>query len=262
MTTHTKEDERFFFNLNVFDEGFVEKEPELEEVPPPPPPPPTFTEEDLASAREEGFKEGHAQALEEAKKSQEHETSKILEKIAHDTGILFTEEHKREERYEYESVQLALSIFKKLFPLYQEHFGFAELKDTLSQTLRKQSGQKDILIRISPDFLEPINKHLQDLKNKDPALNFIVNADESLSSGAYTLSWKDGGAVKNTEALAEEIKSLMQRVLAPNDSTGHDRSIDNEPDYAHNEHIGKLVQKDEDDKNNDTAQKTDEVEKL
>ncbi len=203
---------KFFFDINIFDE----KEEPVE------PPPPMFTEAELEAVRKKAFAEGHAQATHEQQDSRGQHTARLLEKISQDTSVLFAAESTREKTYEYESVRLCLAAFQKAFPLYVEKFGIEDLKRTLESILQRQEGQKQINIHVAPDAVEAIQQHVGKLKASGLDLHFSVQGDEALAAGGSRLSWSDGGAVRNPDALANEIENALKDLLAGAASKVHD----------------------------------------
>ena len=204
MTKHAVQgNDKFFFDLNIFDE----KEEPTE------PPPPMFTEAEIELARQKAYAEGHAQASKESQESRDQYIAKSLEKLSQDTSVLFAAESAREKTYEYEAVRLCLAVFQRAFPLYQEKFGHEDLKRTLEAILARQEGQKQIVVHVTPDTVEGINQHLAKLKSAGLDLNYSVQGDEALSPGASRLSWSDGG-VRNPDSLAQEIEATLKELLA------------------------------------------------
>src|SRR5262249_32180574 len=124
--THEK-NKKYFFNNNIFDEDHVEE-----------PPAPVFSEQELEAAKLKSIVEGKQQGLQEAESSQLKHTAQILDKIQKQLAELSAAESLREKIFEQESMQLCLSIFEKLFPLYNELAGFEELKHALTEILKKQ----------------------------------------------------------------------------------------------------------------------------
>ncbi len=205
MTKPAFEDKpKFFFDLNIFDE---KEEPDE-------PPPPMFTEAELEAARKKAFAEGHVQGTKEQQDAREQFIVRVLEKISQDTSVLFAAESTREKTYEYESVRLCLATFQKAFPLYIEKFGTEDLKRTLESILQRQEGQKQIVIHVTPDTVDGIQQHVAKLKASGLDLHFSVQGDEALPAGGSRLSWSDGGAVRNPQALAQEIEQALKELLA------------------------------------------------
>lgn len=201
--------EKFYFNVNIFDEQEEPTEP----------PPPMFSEGELGSARQQAFAQGKQEGVKEMEESLAKHTAKILEKISQDIQILFAAETEREKRYEREAVTLSLAIFHRLFPVYQEKFGFEELKGELETVLRKQEGQKQIIVHVAPAAVDGLKAHIANAKSN---VNFIFEGDETMAIGACRLNWTDGGAVRDSEAMAAQIETAIKDLLAVKDVKGHD----------------------------------------
>ncbi|MCB1562872.1 MAG: hypothetical protein KDJ75_04790 [Alphaproteobacteria bacterium] len=215
-----KNGEKFLFNVHCFDEDFV-KEVE-EEIPPPP----MFSQEELEAARHAAFTKGHAQALEEAKASRGQHLATVLETLSNDLAHLCSQEERREKLYEQEAVSLSLAIFSKLFPLYQEHYGFNELAETIKTVLSRHEGQKDITVYVHPDLVQGVEAFLTKIQRQDSGLSLCVTGDESLGPGATKIAWADGGAVRDSESMAGQIETLIKQALAARGAKVHDRQED------------------------------------
>lgn len=218
---NSKKEEKFFFNVNNFDDP--EDNNGEEELPPP-----VFSEEDLKAAKQKAFQDGRQEGTTETRQNQEANIKKTLEKISADLALLLQAEHKREKIYEHEVIETAIQIFQKLFPAYNKKHGFEELKEAIATTLKKQEGQTQITISVSPETVDGIKDQLSQIESTETSNKLIVKSDDSLAQGACALSWADGGAVRDPAALAEEIQSLLQQPLAGTPTKGHDGNIEQE----------------------------------
>ncbi|MGB4057013.1 MAG: FliH/SctL family protein [Alphaproteobacteria bacterium] len=203
--------QKYFFNANIFDDDHVEE-----------PAAPVFTEEELAAARQKSMAEGKTAGLKEAEASQLKQTSLVLEKIQKQLTEISAAEAMREKVFEAETVRLTLSIFEQIFPLYNAHAGFAELKENLSEILKKQEGQSHLSITVTPDVAPRIEEHLNSLKNAGIELRFSVKGDPALLEGACRMAWSEGGALLDRQKLADDVRAAVQQVLAKKALTGHD----------------------------------------
>jgi flagellar assembly protein FliH len=187
-----------------------------------PPPPPTFSESELEQAKKQSFEQGRQQGLKESANSRDQQIAAIMGVISHHLIDMFAQERKREKIYEAEAVRLSLKIFETLFPLYHKALGFEELKAVIEQVLEKQEGQKQIHIHVHTDISEGVEAHIETLKRKGFDLNVAVIADETIAPNGCRMSWADGGAVKDTQSLADEIMAVLQQTLAASGAKGHD----------------------------------------
>ncbi len=210
-----KKDEKFYFTNNVFDEGYVD-EAELEDLPP------VFTEGELEQAKKKAFENGKAQGIEETTNSQKQQVAQALHTISQNMTMLTDQEAQREVRFEQESIGLCLSLFKKLYPLYEEKYGLEELNQLLSTTLKSAQNQRDISIHVTPDAVEGVQKTLTALSQKGLGISFMVHGDEHIGQHACKMNWTDGGAIIDRGRLATEIESAVQQMLAGDDTNSHD----------------------------------------
>ncbi len=211
--------EKYFFTENIFDEGYVEEAL-----------PPTFNEQELEAAKQKSIAEGRQLGLKEAEGSQLKVTSQILAQIQKQLVEMSAAEGLREKLFEQEVLKLSLAIFERLFPLYNQHAGFEELKETLSAIMKKQEGQSHIAVVVTPDVVSSIEAHLNKLKESGFELKFTVKGDETLPPGTCRLAWNDGGAIRNPQMLADEIRTSIEQVLAKKASKGHDRDKGTNPE--------------------------------
>ncbi len=215
--------EKFFFDQNIFDEdGNIEAEILEEEEPPLP----VFSEAELEAAKKAAFDKGHAQAKQEEKDSRAQHLAIVLETLSKDMSTLFVQEQKREKLYEREAVQLTVSMFEKLFPYYAEKHGFEELSGALEGVLRGHGGKQVIQIRVNPAFSEGVTAFLQKLQTQNPDIRFTIQDDDTLQDHACKLAWEDGGALHDTQAMAEEVLSILKDGLAGGAATVHDKSME------------------------------------
>lgn len=211
--------QKFFFDLHNFDDDQEPEEGLQEEDLPPPPP--TFSEAELADAQKTAFENGRQQGYEDAQQSIEKLSQEALERIAAEFSTLFEAENVREQRYEEEAVRLTQAIFKKLYPVYEQTAGLEELSENIRTILAQNKDQKSIVIRVHPDLQAGVADRLQKLSSEIP---HKVEADDTLAAGACRLSWEDGGAVRDTSALAEKIAENITQVLAARSADGHDNN--------------------------------------
>lgn len=202
---------KYFFNQNIFDENHVEE-----------PLPPAFSEKEMEAAKLKGIVEGKNQGLKEAENSQLKLTSQILDKIQKQLVQFSAAESLREQMFEREILQLCLAVFERLFPVYSQHAGFVEMKTAITDIMKQQEGQNHVVISVTPDVAGAIETHLNGLKDSGLDLKFSVKGDETLALGACRLAWSDGGALRDPQRLADEIRASVEQVLAKNTPKGHD----------------------------------------
>ena len=214
--------EKYLFNNNIFDEPNIEEEEELI------PPTPTFSEEELETVRqttyEKAYELGKQDGIKERTESIENTVSQTLKKIEQSASLLFTAETEREKLYEVEAVNLCLAIFEKLLPEYMGRKGQDELKTVLTNILEKQENPS-IQVDVHPSTHSDISQYLTTLQLQNgvkPRFDIVEN--DTVGTNDCRLSWKNGGAVRNAEALSDEIRTIMQQALAGTQTNVHDNN--------------------------------------
>lgn len=215
-----KPEEKFLFNLNMFDTGETVQEANAQETEPPPI---VYSESELEAAQAKAFADGRRQAMEEEATSRTRHLAVVMAAIAKDTTALFAQEHLREKLYEREAVDLTLKIFEKLFPAFSRTHGYEELRTFIGNVLEQHGGRKKISIHVEPDLVDGVEKFMEPLSLRYEGLRFSVIADHEISPGSCKIRWEDGGAVRDNHAIAEEIHRILQESLAAGDAKGHDK---------------------------------------
>lgn len=207
----TKPAKKFLFDLNDFDDRRKEEEPEE----PPPPPPPVFSEEELERTRREAHQQGRREASIEAEASREKKIADLLQAISREFSTLFAAEDLRNAQYEAESVRLALAAIEKLLPAMTQKYGLAEIQRTISEVLENQREQAVIKLEVNPDYVESIHDYVQRLMKQGNMPGLCqVSGNQALGVGDCRLSWEQGGAIRDSQAIAEDIQRHMQVILA------------------------------------------------
>lgn len=200
---------KFLFDINNFDD---KKEPEeiVEYIPPPP----TFSEAELAAAKQIAFDQGNRQGHAEAQESFEKQTADMLGIIRDHLRILFDEEDRRANQFEKEAVQLAYTIFAKAFPAMNEKQGLDEVRRAIENVLETVHEQPEIIIEVPPAYVDAIQSHIDGLLRRDGGPRCVIRANDGLSAGSCRLAWVNGTASRNGMQLAEQIHHKIEQVLA------------------------------------------------
>jgi flagellar assembly protein FliH len=222
MTTGdvAKPEKKYFFNAHVFDKNGVD----LVELAArnAAPPPPVFSEAEMERARKQAFAEGQLAAERAYMASHEQRMATLLEMLQKNLGQFFTNESLRETLYEREAVNLTMHVFEQLFPATKAAFGFEELKAGLEKTITAYNGKGVIRIFVHSEMLAGVSAFIEKLGQNAPELRLSVAAEDTLDPMASRISWENGGCLRDTQTMAQEIRSLLQESLAAYAPKGHD----------------------------------------
>jgi flagellar assembly protein FliH len=204
-----KKPHKFMFDLNIFDEDYIEEPEEPEE-----PPPPTFSEEELEAAKKEAYDRGRQDARREEKESREQFIAAQLEVVASTLPQIFKEEDLREKRYEEEVLQLAGNILKKLFPVFNERHGLEEVLDVIGKIVNSQENQSKVKIEVAEDIASDLHKHLEKVLTDQGRERTEIIPVQDIGPGSCRVSWKDGGAVRDAITISQKIEESLVQLLA------------------------------------------------
>lgn len=188
-------------------------EPEIEEEPEPPPP--TFTEEDLAIARDAAFAEGHESGLAEAAESIEQQIAQALGSITAQMDGVFRKQEDCNDVNARNAARIAMSVIRKILPAACEKHAFDEVARVVEEVVGHILDEPRIIVRLAANLVEPVRERLEAVAQ---AHGFegrvVVQADPRLSPGDCRVEWTDGGAERDQARLLEDIDAAAERALA------------------------------------------------
>lgn len=204
-------EKKFYFDVNIFD---APPEEEAVDHLPPPPPPPSFSEDELAAAKDIAFEQGRQQGQREQREARETDIAQTLDIIAENFSRLFAAEAMRENIFEKEAPRLAVTMLDLLFPVLNDKLGHEEVHKIIEQTLSAHRKTKEIKISIPSGMKGEIEALISRIRSTEheEAL-WRVSEDPSLSPGDCSLEWSDGGAVRDSLRTARDIRRNIEAVL-------------------------------------------------
>ena len=179
-----------------------------EDAPPAEPPPPPITQamldEAVAAAREDGLREGRAEAA-EAREAARHAMQATLINQLRDA-----EAHLR-GAVETAGSQLAALVLATLdagFPALRARHGAAELSRFTRDIVGLLAQEPRIVIRIHPDMQAALDEVLATLE-PERRETILVEARDSLPLGDARIAWRHGMAVRDTEAMRQRLAETL-----------------------------------------------------
>ena len=200
---------RYMFDRHFFD--MAEKVPEEEEIDIPPPPP-TFSEEELAGevekAKSSAFAQGKQEAAKEALGSLEREAKNALDVLSKQLADLMKAEQDRDRQFQEDVLKLTHIIIQKLFPALSATQGLDDIESFVGKILAKQDKKAEMNVRVPVRIVDEMTRRINE--NPDLADYLVyVKGDPSLGAGDCRIEWKDGGAIRDGEALYQSIVDLL-----------------------------------------------------
>ncbi len=197
-----EKERKFLFDMNVFDAP--PKEESIEDLPPPPP---TFSEDELAAAKDMAFEQGRQQGQKEQVESREQYVATSLEQIARNFSQLFAAETMREIVFEKEALRLTTAALDLLFPILNEKLGREEVHKIIEKVLTSHRKTKEIVVQVPSGMKGEIETLIRRLHDEDQeSVAWRVTENPDMAAGNCILEWSDGGAVRDSVRAAADIR--------------------------------------------------------
>lgn len=198
---------KYLFDLHNFDSG-IDFDPDN-------PPAPTFSEDELATARAEGMAEGIKKGLADAQVSRDQQIAALLTRMGTDVQKLITAETTRNQRFEQELIALVQSLYQKTFPILNSEYSSAQIAGTISSVLASLDDASLVAIEIAPQDMEDLSDRLKPMLTQHMGQVSIIPQTD-VEAGSFRMKWKDGGAVRDVQALATQLSDALARALTDN----------------------------------------------
>lgn len=196
---------KYLFDLHNFDSG-IGFDPEN-------PPVPTFSEEELAAARAAGFADGVKKGLADAQASRDQQMLDLTRRITTDLQVLMSGEQVRNTRFETELLSLVQALYQKTFPILNAEYGLPQMVATIQATLSSLKETSMVVIEIAPQDMEDLTDHLKSMMAQHVG-QITILPQSDIEAGSFRIKWKDGGAVRNPQELAEKLSTAITATLA------------------------------------------------
>ena len=187
---------------------------EEEIVEPEAPPPPTFSEAELAQAREEGRQAGRDEATQDMASAIEQRTAQTLETISAQIAQIFDQYELDKEQHSRDAVAVAEVIVRKLFPALNMDKALAEIEHMIIEAMKRTSGSPMLMVRVSEDMQAEVDARAQELaalRGREGTVSVVGDAD--VAPGDARVEWDGGGMVRDTGLVWREIDDIIERNL-------------------------------------------------
>lgn len=181
------------------------------------PPPPTFSQEEMAAAREEGFREGHAAGHAEMARGIEQAAADALAVI----GAQLAQMNVRFEDIRASAiasgVEVVAATVRKLIPALAKRNGLAEIEHLVRDSLHSLYDEPRVVIRAHDSVIEALQDRIDGMAAASGFMGKVVLfGDEQFSETDCRVEWADGGAERNLGELWRRIDAAIERVTDGN----------------------------------------------
>jgi len=189
-------------------------EPEVVSVEPEVPPPPTFSEDELAAARQQAYADGLADGTRsgqaEAMAGQTQQLNEVLARLDVQLNQLLKVQLDNRAEVIDRSVQVALTITRKLVPSFAARHGLSEIEGLVRQCMAQLNAEPRLVIRTHDSLLDEVTAKVQamaEAQGFEGKLVFI--GDEQMGPGDCRLEWADGGAERDEARIWADVDRVV-----------------------------------------------------
>lgn len=183
-------------------------------------PPPTttrksFTAAEIDAARAAAEKAGHAAGRAAAIKEIEARAATVLNVLVDGLAGALEQIHARHAAEGRETLAVATTMLRRLFPALSERHEYAELEAMLSDALRQLSTEPRIVVRVPDAIVDAIKPRIdRAVERAGFPGRVILLGDPAMSDAQSRIEWADGGVERDTARVWAEFDAILQRHLA------------------------------------------------
>ncbi len=193
---------KFMFDVNDFDKKVVEE------------PPPSFSEAQLAAARDQGFDAGKAAGLIEAETRQEEAIAAATDKIAQAAEALLAAEARRETQNAVDLLRLTLQAIRKTMPQLAQKHALVEIEGLIHETLDMRRDEPRLAVMVAAEHLDALRARLDAMATaRGYNGKMIVIADDALAGTDCRVEWADGGVERVYQRLQAQIEAEFDKTV-------------------------------------------------
>ncbi|CAN0517379.1 unnamed protein product, partial [Laminaria digitata] len=197
------------FDLSTPLEAELEEETVAEE-----PPPPTFSEEEIALARAEGFDEGRTAGIAEMQTSLDTRIAELVGVMIEQLQQLDAAQTAAAREASLRLMGLASTIVKKVVPPIVCETAQESVEEVIRECLPKLLDEPRVVIRIHPTLMDQLREKIDTLAAKSGfAGDIILLPDDDFAESDCLVEWADGGAEKSTTELWADIDRIIDAYI-------------------------------------------------
>lgn len=178
------------------------------------PPAPTFSEDELAAARAEGYAAGHTEGRTEVTRSIEQQAAKALTVL----GQQLTAMNGRFEDIRASAIESGVAVVaaaaRKIVPELARRNSLGEIEHVVRESLHALYDEPRVVIRAHDDVVAILQERIEGLA---AACGFsgkvVLFGDEQFADTDCRVEWADGGAERNLDELWRRIEAAIDRAM-------------------------------------------------
>ncbi len=176
---------------------------------------PSFSEEEMAAARDESFAQGKAEGVSEAAEATERDIVAALASLTEQFQKLFQDHEKSQESVLDTAISVGVAISRKIFPAFSERHGLDEIERMIVKSMETILDEPMVTVIVNPDHADSLEDRLGGMATKASYKGEIrVVSSEEILPGDCRVEWSGGGAKRDVTEMWQEIDEIVERNLS------------------------------------------------
>ena len=173
---------------------------------------PTFSEEEVETARQQGYEAGKEEGLAATTEILTKQINETLLNIDQKLLAAFQTQDSLNQDLSRAAHSLAIGVCKKMMPAMAKQHSFDEVERVIEEVFAKAIEEPRITLSVHLDLVEAVEFRLSELtKEKEFEGRVFVKADETMEVSDCRVDWVNGGSERNTTELWANITSILDR---------------------------------------------------
>ena len=197
--------EKFLFDNNFGDGGAARRRKKVE----------SFTEEDLAAARAEGYAEGQRDGLEQAQQNIKAAANASLAVISDQLGQNAHALQQALGACRRDAVEVAVTVGRKLAGNLMDEHPLAAIEGLIVDCIGELREEPRLVIRASDPVAEQVRGRISAIAESAGFQgHLVILPDDTMSDGDCRVEWADGGASLELAQAEAQIERAVRNYLA------------------------------------------------
>ncbi|MDJ1257172.1 MAG: hypothetical protein MRQ07_00735 [Candidatus Midichloria sp.] len=172
---------------------------------------------DVAVIKREAFLSGKNEAMKEVESQKaiyNQNLLSIIDSLKEKFNGLSSELQNRQELLINDSIELCMTIAKKIIEKSVENTGLDLIKSFLADQLPKLYSENLITIKVAPEYVEDIRQYIEDRKNHTMEVDIVF--DEAISPGDCAIEVDGSKISRDWSKLLIQLDRLLSNYYAKN----------------------------------------------
>ena len=173
-----------------------------------------LTEREIKDLRDSAFEAGVNEGVARETRNTEHRQSEALASVASRLKAIAEVQTQVMNQIIDQATTLTLAITRKISPALAQHHPLVGIEALIRDFLHQLIDEPHIVVRVPDMLIDDLKKRIDDIT---AACGFdgrvVLIPDPTMNGNDCRLEWADGGAVRNSETILDDIESGIVRIL-------------------------------------------------